>query len=96
MVKEFPKERRWDELVEQLTERQREVVVLIGRHNLSYKGAAQRLQNKHRNEKGVAISPRTVRQYATEIRDAMGTGLPPWNALHELYFVHQESFKEAA
>ena len=95
MVKEFPTPERWDGVVTRLTEREREVVLLIGRFNLGYKAAAARLQNKHRNEKQ-GISARTVRQYATQIRDAMGSALPPWNALHELYFVHQSSFDEAA
>jgi len=94
MVKEPPQVRRWDDLVSRLTPRQREVVILVGRHRLSYKGAARRLENRYRE--GEHLTPQTVRQYANQIRDAMESPLSPRDALTELYWVHEAAFVEEA
>ena len=73
-----------------LTPRQREVVRLVGGWGLSYKRAAAQLP--HRHVEGVTISPRSVAQYAQQIRDAMDSPLRPRDALHALYRERPEDF----
>ncbi len=91
MMKDFPEPERWDDVLGRMTSRQWEVAVLVGCHRLSYKAAGARLQNRLEAD-GTPLSPRTVRQYATEVRDAMGSELSPRDALTELYMAHRPEF----
>ena len=82
-----------------LTPRQREVVILIGKHRLSYKAAAKQLENLLSCDPGQCgdhISWHTVRQYAVQIRDLMGSRLSPRDALTALYWEYRKSFDHAA
>lgn len=71
--------------VRSLSPRYREVVVLVGGERLSYKAAAKRLANLHRQDEA-NISHHTVRQYSREIRDLVGCDLSPRDCLTELYW----------
>lgn len=59
----------------ELTDRQREVVELVGGRGLSYKRAAYVLR----------IAPETVRVHAVQIRDRMGVNMSPQRALIHLW-----------
>lgn len=61
-----------------LTVRQRDVVRLIGRDRMSYKGVARKL----------GISQHTARVYAVRIRDKIGSDLAPRDALTAYYWNH--------
>ena len=76
-------EERMADVVESLTPRKREVVELIGGELLSYREAGERMG--HFYQGGRALSPDTVRKYATEVRDAMGSDRKPRAALIDLY-----------
>jgi len=80
--------------VNDLTPREREVVVLIGRDQLAYKAAARRMAHRYRN--GERISEHTVREYARTIQRRVGSRLPPRAALTELYWSHRSQFDGAA
>ena len=88
------------DLVAILTPRQLEVLILIGGQGLSYKSAASRMVNKLIKKRvGLdqpKISYRTVRQYATEIRDIIGSGLSPIRALTTFYYQHESEIEERA
>ena len=64
-------------LVEMLTPRQIEVVLLIGGEGLSYKAAAARMENKITKTRAgrtpPKISHRTVRQYAHNATDQLAS-----------------------
>lgn len=88
------------DLVAILTPRQLEVVILIGGRGLSYKAAAARMVNKLIKERAgrgqPKISYRTVRQYATEIRDLIGSGRSPIRALTAFYYQHESEIEARA
>lgn len=79
-------------MVETLTPRQRQVVVLIGGRRLSYKAAARQLANLQADD-GSQISPHTVREYCREIRELLGSDLAPRDALTELYWSYPKLFE---
>lgn len=66
-----------------LSPRLREVVDLIGGKGLSYKAAAKRM----------GVSPRTVEEYAAEIRARAGLPMNPRDALFVLYREQRGSTK---
>jgi len=66
--------------LEDLTRREREVLNLIGK-GYSYGQTARLLEPR--------ISSRTVERYATNIRDKIGTDLPPLRAV--IAFYHRQS-----
>ena len=86
-------------IVERLTPRQLEVVLLLGRDKLNYKTAATRMRNKlvrtKRGQEAPSISYRTVRHYACEIRDLMESDLSPIRAVLELWYEHKDELEEA-
>ena len=88
------------DLVALLTPRQIEVVLLIGGEGLTYKAAAGRMDNKlfkaRFGRKHPKISHRTVRQYAKEIRDIIGSALSPIRALTMFYYEHKEALEKVA
>ena len=88
------------DLVAMLTPRYIEVVILIGGKGLTYKAAASRMENKiikvRAGRSQPKISHGTVRQYAKEIRDIIGSPLRPIRALTEFYFEHREELEEVA
>jgi len=71
--------------VEDLTRREREVLILIGR-GCSYGETARRLKPK--------ISSRTVERYATQIRDKIGSSLPPLRAVILFYHENRGHFED--
>ena len=82
-----------------LTERQLDVVLLIGRDGLSYKAAAILLSNRLVRARAGATVPHlshhTVRVYANEIRDLFGLGhLTPLRAMWRIYQDHHESLEQ--
>lgn len=85
---------------EDLTPRQLEVLLLVGRDGLRYKEAARRLPNLNAWGKmrraGVTVSWRTVKHYATEIRDLSGRDGDPKAVLKDLYYEWREELEEAA
>lgn len=82
------------EMIDSLTARQRQVVILIGGRRQSYKSAAKQLEHL-RSEGERSISSHTVREYARDLRDLMGSDLPPRDALTELYWSFREAFETA-
>lgn len=83
-----------DVTVDDLTPRQRQVVVLIGGRRLSYKAAARLLT--HRYHEGAHVSPGTVRQYANDIRHRIQSPLPPRDALTVFYGANKDRLDEVA
>lgn len=85
--------------IDDLTPRQRQTVLLIG-EGYSYKTAAAQMKNRLPVEWGEegppSISHHTVRQYAVEVRDLMGSTLPPLRAVLDLYHSHREELEKAA
>lgn len=85
--------------VSELTPRQLDVVVLIGRDDLSYQAAARMLRNRNlrrmadRLDELPTISPRTVQQYASEVRDLIGSTDVPTRALRAFYQANQEEIE---
>ena len=87
--------------VASLTDRQRDVVLFLGRDGLSYKTAAMKMTNQNvRVREGVPplyLSHHTVRRYASEIREIVGLEhLAPMRAMWVLYHQNQEAFEEVA
>lgn len=66
-----------------LTPRQVQVVVLIGRDQLTYSEIAARLR----------IRPDTVREYADAIRVRIGSNRGPWKACAEHYWRHRDELE---
>lgn len=88
-------------LIATLTERHRDVVLLLGRDGLTYKRAAMQMLNQQvRVREGVPplyLSYHTVRRYANEIRDMVGLAhLSPLRAMWVLYQQNREAFEEVA
>ena len=88
-------------VVVHLTERMLDVILLVGRDNLTYKAAAVRLSNRIiRRREGVPtphLSHHTVRRYATEIRDLFELGdLRPIRAMWAIYQRHRDTLEEVA
>ena len=82
--------------VRDLTPRELEVLVLVGK-GYSYGKVARMLQNKATDrEGGEGVSRRTVEQYAARIRDLMEVPLSPAKALMIYYQSHREELEKAA
>lgn len=70
-----------------LSPRMREIVILVGKQQLSYKAAGRELGG---------ISHHTVRSYARKIQHLVGSDLSPRAALTELYWGHRDQFDKAS
>ncbi len=87
--------------VAELTPRQLDVVVLIGRDDLSYQAAARQMRNRNLRRMADSldelptVSPRTVEQYACQVRDAIGSTDIPTRALRAFYQAHREAIHQA-
>ena len=82
-----------------VTDRQLDVIFLIGRDGLSYKAAAVGLSNQLvRVRNGIPpphLSHHTVRRYANEIRDLFGLDhLSPMRAMWVIYQEHRETLED--
>ena len=88
-----PTTKPWTDVIPRLTRRHKQTVVLIVVRHCSYKAAARKMP--HRYRRGETVAPDTVRQYANQVRDLMGTDLPLRSALAELYWTHPEAFEGA-
>lgn len=86
--------------VAELTPRQLDVLILIGRDDLSYAAAARQMRNRNlrrmadRLDELPTISPRTVQQYAAELRDLIGSTDVPTRALRAFYQCNQKEIEE--
>ncbi len=85
--------------VSDLTPRQIDVVILIGRDDLRYQAAAAKMRNRGMRwtetefDDLPTISPRTVQQYAAEIRDLIGSDDVPTRALRQFYQQNREELE---
>lgn len=83
----------------QITERQVDVLRLIGRDGLTYKAAALQLSNRQVRLRDGAppphLSHHTVRRYANEIREMFGLGhVSPMRAMWVIYRDHRDTIEE--
>ena len=88
------------DLVAVLTPRQIEVVLLIGGEGLTYKAAAARMENRLIKARAGRTQPKishhTVRQYATDVRDIIGSDMSPIRALTLFYYEHRDELGRVA
>lgn len=81
----------------ELTARQFDVLLLIGRDDRTYWDAAGSLRNRNLRrldpEDIPSISPRTVEQYATQIRDLVSIDDVPTRALRAFYRENREEIE---
>lgn len=77
--------------VAELTDRDREILVLLGRDRLTYKEAATRLPNAYDEER--TLTPSTVRTYAAALYEKLGGTGRQKSFLVSFYYENREELE---
>lgn len=78
--------------VADLSDREREILVLLGRERLTYKEAATRLPNAYDEDR--TLSPATVRTYAAALYEKLGGTGRQKSFLVSFYYEHREAIED--